>query len=275
MAHNTITPDLPSYLELDDVSLRMPRRRRRGGAGRRARVRRFAGEVRREEVLVLDGVSLTVDPGEAVAVVGLKSAARQELLRVAAGTLIPDSGVVRRRDVMLPMIEIGRVFNRMHTFRQNIYVACGLFGMSPAEIAEKVPQIAERAGVTASLDRYIGNTRYLIRQKLAWSIAMAVDAPGYAIDQILVVGDPEFREQCWTHVERLRDEGRTFLLVSDDARMLRRFCERAIFLNDGTIQAETSVADALDLLREARRKAGKDAEDDIDVEDPDSEWRDE
>lgn len=254
MAHNAITPDLSAYIEFDDVSLRMPRNRRRKGTGRRARVRRMAGEVRREEVPVLSGVSLRVDPGESVAIVGLKSSARQEVLRLAAGTLIPDSGTVRRRDTVLPMIEIGKAFNRVYTIRQNIYVAAGLFGMKPDAVTEAIPAIAERAGVNGMLDRYLGKTKYLVRQKLAWTIAMAVDAPAYAVDQILVVGEPKFRDECWTHLDALRADGRTFLVVADDQTMLRRFCDRAIFLDDGVIQAETSVEDALTMLREARRR---------------------
>lgn len=275
MAHNAITPDLSTYLEFDHVSLSMPRSRRRKGTGRRARVRRMAGEVRREEVPVLTDVSLRIDPGEAVAVVGLKTSGRQEMLRLAAGTLIPDSGTVRRRDAVLPMIEIGRAFNRVYTIRQNIYVAAGLFGMKPDAVTEAIPAIAERAGVTGTLDRYLGKTKYVVRQKLAWSIAMAVDAPAYAIDQIVVVGEPRFREECWTHLEELRGKGRTFLVVADDQTMLRRLCDRAVFLDDGAIAAETSVEDALAMLREARRRAGGDAAEQADVDDHDPEWRDE
>ena len=281
MAHNTITPDLSAFIEFDDVSLRMPRSRRRKGTGRRARVRRMAGEVRREEVPVLDGINLRIDAGESVAIVGLKSSARQEVLRLAAGTLIPDSGTVRRRDLVLPMIEIGRSFNRVYTIRQNIYVVAGLFGMKPDAVTEAIPAIAERAGVAGMLDRYLGKTKYVVRQKLAWSISMAVDAPAYAIDQIVVVGEPKFREACWTHMEDLRSQGRTFLVVADDQRMLRRFCDRAVFLDDGVIKAETTVDDALLMLREARLAAGADGRDEMpdpdapDADAPDLQWRDE
>lgn len=255
MARVIVDTTLDAVVEFSNVSMRMPRRRRRRGSGRRQRLRRIAGEVRRDEIEVLSGISFTVQPGESVAIVGPKGPGRQALLRLAAGTLRPDSGTVRRSRPIVPMIEVARAFNRMYTIRQNIYIVGGLLGMTPEDVESNLPQIAEQAGVTNMLGRYLQVAAPIVRQKLAWSIAMSVDADAYAIDQTLVVGDRPFRQQAWTHVDRLREQGATFLLSSDSPKQFRRFCDRALYIADGRLIADTSVPEALAAMRQARQAA--------------------
>ena len=123
-----IDPTLDAIVEFRDVSIKMPRHRRRRGGGRRQRLRRFAGEIRRDEIKALVDVSFSVQPGESVAVVGPKGLGRQALLRLAAGTLRPDSGRVSRSVPIVPMIEVARAFARAYSIRQNIYIVGGLLG---------------------------------------------------------------------------------------------------------------------------------------------------
>lgn len=261
MARLTIDPTLDAAVAFEHVTLTMPRRRRRGGGGRRHRLRRMAGDVRWTQRLVLEDASFAVEPGESVAVIGLRSGPRTEVLRLAAGTLLPDRGIVRRSRPFLPMIEIGRTFSRGYTIRQNIHATAALLGMAPSDIAAALPAIAEQAGVTSGLDRFLGRTAYLVRQKLAWSIAMAaapaIGADAYAIDNILLVGDEAFRERARAHAEQLRAAGATFLLVSDLPEQVRWFCDRAIYL-DGTSAVSTDIDSALAMLREARARARED-----------------
>ena len=265
MARLVVEPELGDAVAFDDVRLSMPRRRRRKGGGRRHRLRRMAGDVRWIEETVLEGVTFRVEPGESVAVVGLRSGPRREVLRLAAGTLLPDAGTVRRNRPWIPMIEIGRTFSRGSTVRQNIHVTGCLLGMEPEAITDALPAIAEQAGVTAMLDRFLGRTAYLVRQKLAWSIAMAagpaIGTNAYAIDNILLVGDDAFRAQAAEHADRLRVSGATLLLVSDLPTQVRRYCDRAVYL-DGTAAIETDVESALAMLREARAASREEEPDD-------------
>ncbi len=254
MARMRLTPRLDAMLEFDDAGIRMPRRRRRKGDGRRQRLRRIAGEVKRDEVWRLRHASLSVVEGESLAIVGGKGSGREALLRLAAGTLVPDEGTVRRRVPFVPMIELARTLMRTYTVRQNIYLVGAHVGMTPDEVTEKLPWIVSFAGVEGILDKYLGTTPPIIRQKLAWSIAMATEARAYAIEQVLVVGDREFRQRCWTQVDRLREDGATFLLASDSQKQFRRFCDRAVLLDGGTIVAETTVPDAIAQWRMLRRR---------------------
>jgi ABC-2 type transport system ATP-binding protein len=253
VARHALSPSLRSIVEFDDAGVRMPRRRRRKGDGRRQRLRRIAGEVKRDEVWRLRHATFSIAEGETVAIVGGKGSGREALLRLAAGTLMTDEGRVSRRVPVIPMIDVARSLVRGYTVRQNVYLVGGLLGMSPDEVGEKFGDIVSFAGIEGNVDKYLGAATPLIRQRLAWSIAIGAEARAYAIEQVLVVGDRDFRQQCWTRVDAMRADGVTFLLTSDSPRQFRRFCDRAILLDEGNVVAQTSVAEAIAMLRESRR----------------------
>jgi ABC-type polysaccharide/polyol phosphate transport system ATPase subunit len=253
MARLSLNPRLDAIVAFDDAGVRLPRRRRRKGDGRRQRLRRMAGEVQRDEVWRLRHATLTVAPGESVAIVGGRGSGREALLRLAAGTLLPDEGRVRRSTPIVPMIELARSLNRRYTVRQNIYIIGAHVGMSPDEVGEKLGWIVEFAGLDGVLDKYLAMAPPVLRQRLAWSVAMATDARAYAIEQVLIVGEREFRQKCWTHVDLKREDGVAFLLASDSQKQFRRFCDRAVLLDSGTVVAQTSVRDAITRMRELRR----------------------
>ena len=252
MARQRLDPDLESMLLFTDVGINILKGRRRQGGGRRHRLRRFVGEQSRTGSWVLRGVSTQIAAGESVAVLGLKNSGRTEFLRLAAGTLIPDEGVVRRRAQVLPMIDLGRAFGRGFTVRQNIYLLGGLLGLTPDKVESALPEIVETARLAPNIDKYLRGASALTRQKLAWAIAMAVNAPVVAADEMLVVGDVEFRKRCLAHVERLRAAGTTFLVSTDVPRKFEGFFDRAIVLHNGGVVADGALADGLALLRELR-----------------------
>lgn len=253
MARIPIAEQLDAVVTFTDAGIRMPRRRRRRGGGKRQRIRRFAGEVKRDEVWRIRHFTASINPGESVAIVGMRGAGQQALLRLAAGTLLPDEGTVQRSRTVIPMIEMARAFSRVLSVRQNIYYLGGLLGMSQDEVNEKLPSIVAFADVQPILDRYLAKAQFHVKQRLAWTIALATDADAYAIDEILVVGDQDFRQKCWTRMDERRAEGATFLINSYSARVFRRFCDRALYLADGTLGADTSVEDAVARLRQARQ----------------------
>jgi ABC-2 type transport system ATP-binding protein len=249
VARIRLTPDLGSVVEFEAAGVRLPRRQRRRGAQRRNKIRRIAGDVARDEVWFLRNATFSVAPGESLAVVGHQGSGRDQLLRLAVGTLVPDEGAVRRSMPIVPVMNLGGAFSRRYTVRQNIYLVGGLLGMQPDDIATRLPGIVERANVAKILDKFLGDTSRAVRGRLAWSIAMATQARAFAISQALIVGQPPFQRECWDIVEAMRADGVTFLVVSDKPSELRRFCDRALLLDAGDIVAQTSVAEALELLK--------------------------
>lgn len=250
MARIRIDEHLAEAVRFSDAGVRLPLRKRRGGGGRRQRVRRIAGEVAREEVWMLREATFSVERGQALAVVGHPGSGRDQLLRLAAGTLMPDEGTVVRGQSIVPMIGMGGALERKYTVRQNIYLIGGLLGMLPEQVTERLPAIVETAGIAKILDKYLSDASRAVRGKILWSIAMAVDAPAYAVSGALIVGQPEFKRHCWEVVESSKARGTTFLVTSDKPSHLLRFCDRALLIADGRILADTSVQDALDRLRE-------------------------
>ena len=250
MARIRIDGELGAAVSFEGAGVRLPQRTRRGGGTRKHQLRRFAGEVSRDEVWMLRGASFSVAPGEALAVVGHAGSGREEVLRLAAGTLMADEGSVRRSISLVPIIGLGGALERKYTVRQNIYLIGGLIGMLPSQVEERLPWIVERAGIAKILDKYLADATRAVRAKLLWSIAMSAEASGYAISQAIVVGQPDFRKSCWDVVEELKAQGSTFLVTSDKPSHLLRFCDRAILLDAGSIVAETTVDDALERLRE-------------------------
>jgi ABC-2 type transport system ATP-binding protein len=251
VARLRLTPDLESIVEFTDVGVRLPRMQRRRGQGRK-KIRRIAGEVSRDEVWVLRNASFSVRPGEALALVGYPGSGRDQALRLAAGTLMPDEGVVRRRVPIVPIIGLGGALSRSATVRQNIYLLGGLLGMLPSEMAERLPAIVERAGVQKILDKFMGEASRSVRGRLVWTVAMSTDAAAYAISGGLVVGQPSFQRECWDLIEERKAAGITFMVVSDKPSELLRFCDRALLLDGGTVVAQTTVEDALERLKDIK-----------------------
>ena len=253
MARVHMTPDLASVVAFDNAGVRLPVRQRRRGGGRRQRLRRMAGEVTREEVWSLRDASFELAEGEALAIVGHRESGRDPLLRLAAGTLLPDEGAVRRRVPVVPVIGVGRALGRSYTVRQNIYLIGGLLGMTPEMVGERLPRIVKDAGLDGMVDRYLGDTPGRVRGPLAWTIAMAVEGRAYAISEAMVVGDPAYQERCWKVIEAKRADGVSFLVTSEREEHLLRFCERALLLDDDRVIDDTSVEDALEQLHQLKR----------------------
>jgi ABC-type polysaccharide/polyol phosphate transport system ATPase subunit len=249
MARFRIDPDLQSAVVLDRVSLTMPRARRRQGQGTRHRLRRLAGEASREQVRVLDTVSLSVEPGQSVAILSDDGEGCVELLRLAAGTLIPDEGVVSRRACVVPMLDDSRCLDATYTVRQNIYVVGSLLGMAPDLVTSRLKWITDMAGAGGVLDAYLRDTPKNLRQRLVWATTLATQADIFAIEESVVVGKDEVKERCWDYMESLRAAGTTFIVTAGDAEILIRFCDRAIVLRDGRIAADTSIEQALTMVR--------------------------
>lgn len=258
-----VEPGLDSAVTLEGISLSIPQMKRRQGGGRKQRLRRLAGEVRREELPVLVDVNASVDRGESVLVLGGRPVHRRALIRLIAGTMIPDSGTVHRGLPFLPMIDIGKALGRSFTVRQNIYLLGGVFGMTPDEVVTRVDAIAERAGLTARLDKHLSGAPALVRQKLAWSIAMATETRAFAIDEVIAVGEPAFKDKCWEHVMALQASGSTFVVATDAPRALNNVFDRVLFIDPACHVHSMGVEEGIAAMREARRTMRDEHFDDV------------
>lgn len=277
MARIHLDPQFAHAIEFDDVRLTMPRTRRRKGGGRSDRLKRMAQETSKVKEQVFTGLSVVVEPGEAVAVIAReRRSSTAEFIRLAAGTLIPDHGHIRRRDLVIPILRRAGLVNAKLTVRQNIFVIGILLGMSPDDINARLDWIVSTAGLGKVLDNYARAIPPELRRRIVWTVSMATQARAFATQGSLIVGDESYREVGWAHVERLRADGVTFLVAGQNARVMERFCSRALVLGDGGIVFDGGVSEAIDLVGRSRVQEDTDeaGEQEVDLLNEDrDEWR--
>lgn len=201
----------------------------------------------RQTFWALKDVTLAVEAGEAVGLLGPNGCGKSTLLRMIAGVLIPDEGTVTVTQGVAPLIELTGGFVGDLTARDNIYLTAGLHGMSKEEIDERFEGIVDFAGpqVRAALDAPFRHFSSGMQVRLGFSVITTLDEPIILVDEVLAVGDKAFREKCYRRMEELLGTGRTFFLVSHSEKDLTRFCTRGIYLQQGRLVHDGPIKETL------------------------------
>ena len=228
----------------DDLGVRF--RRNRGG--RRSFKDLFAGRARRsrpDEFWALDHVSFTVQPGEAIGVVGRNGQGKSTLLKLVAGVLLPDSGTVSVHGGVAPLIEITGGFVGDLTVRENVQLTAGLHGLSNREIAAKFDEIVDFAEVGEFLDTPYKHLSSGMKVRVAFAVVSQLDEPVLLVDEVLAVGDKAFKNKCYKRIDELLTQGKTLFLVSHSERDLTRFCSRGLYLKKGKIVMDAPIKEVI------------------------------
>ncbi|WP_449278773.1 ABC transporter ATP-binding protein [Leucobacter sp. GX24907] len=226
---------------------------RRNRGSRRSFKDLFASRSRRSlpgEFWALRNLSFTVQPGEAIGVVGRNGQGKSTLLKLVAGVLLPDEGSVRVHGGVAPLIEITGGFAGDLTVRDNIELAAGLRGFGKRELAERFTAITEFAGASDVLDTPYKHLSSGMKVRVAFSVISQLDEPVLLVDEVLAVGDRAFREKCYRRIEALLAEGKTLFLVSHNERDLRRFCTRGLYLDRGALVLDSGIEEVLERYNE-------------------------
>lgn len=197
----------------------------------------------------LRDVSFTVQPGEAIGVVGRNGGGKSTLLKLVAGVMLPDEGRVILRGGVAPLIELTGGFVPDLTARDNIYLAAGLHGMTRAQIDEKFDAIVDFAEIDDFLDTPFRHLSSGMRVRLAFSVVSQLDEPILMVDEVLAVGDKEFRDKCYERIDELIAQGRTLFFVSHSERDLSRFCPRGLYLRRNRLVLDASMPEVLGAYR--------------------------
>jgi ABC-2 type transport system ATP-binding protein len=190
-------------------------------------------------------VSFDIAEGEAVGVVGRNGVGKSTLLSMIAGVLIPDEGTIEVRAGVAPLIAITGGFEGELTARDNINVVAGLHGMSDKEIAANFDEIVEFAEIRDFLDTPYKHFSSGMKVRLAFSVVSRLREPILLVDEVLAVGDAAFRKKCYARIESLLTDGQTLFLVSHSAPLLRRFCQRGLYLEGGELRADGPIDDVV------------------------------
>jgi ABC-2 type transport system ATP-binding protein len=198
-----------------------------------------------ETFWALKDVSFTVQPGEAVGLIGGNGSGKSTLLKMIAGVLIPDEGYARVRGEVAPLIELTGGFLGELTARENVYLAAGLHGLTTQEIDARYDEIVEFAGpqVQANMEMPFRHFSSGMQVRLAFAVITTLDKPVVLVDEVLAVGDRAFREQCYARMEKMLSGGKTLFLVSHSENDLLRFAQRGLYLRQGQLTEYNDYSD--------------------------------
>lgn len=206
----------------------------------------------RDTFWALKDVSFTVEKGEAVGLIGGNGGGKSTLLKMIAGTLIPDEGTVKVRGGVAPLIELTGGFLGELSGRDNVYLAAGLHGLSKRDIDERYDEIVDFAGpqVKAAMDQSFRHYSSGMKVRLAFGLITTIDQPVVLVDEVLAVGDRAFRERCYERMENMLAGGKTLFLVSHSEPDLKRFAERGLYLKSGRLAGDGSITEMLEQYRD-------------------------
>jgi len=194
-------------------------------------------------VPVLRGVSLRVEAGEMAAVIGRNGAGKTTLLRVLAGIVPPASGCVTVRGRVAPLIDLGAGFDPELTGRENLELYASILGLAGEDLRRSFGEIVEFAGVGEVLDVPVRAYSAGMAARLGFAVATAAEPDVLLVDEVLAVGDAEFRSRCEARIRALRARGAAVVLVTHDLDLVRREATAAILLENGTVAAAGNPAE--------------------------------
>ncbi len=207
----------------------------------------------REKRVVLDGVSLNVKKGECVALIGVNGSGKSTLLKLMTKIIYPNKGKIITNGKLTSLLELGAGFHPDFSGRENIYFNASIFGLTKKEIDERLDQIIEFSELGSYIDNPVRTYSSGMYMRLAFSVAINVDAEILLVDEILSVGDQHFQEKCLNKMKELRNEGKTMVFVTHSMGQVKELCNRAIWLCDGKIKMDGKPNEVVEAYIEGTR----------------------
>jgi len=233
-------------VEATDVSLAYRRTRHKVSSLKQTAIDTINRRMAYEEFFALKGVSFNIARGETVSVIGRNGAGKSTLLKVIARVLPPTSGRVIVRGYVAPMIELGAGFNPELTGAENIVLYGTLLGRTPKEMRSRIEAIADWAGLSEHMDIPIRAYSSGMTARLAFATATDTTPDLLLIDEVLSVGDEDFREKSAARTIEMMNGGCAVLLVSHDLEAVKKMSTRAIYLQSGRQKVSGEPAEVIE-----------------------------
>lgn len=196
------------------------------------------GRLRYTKHEVLRDISFTVKRGECVGILGENGCGKSTLLKLLSRIMYPDSGSVQMTGRVSSLIELGAGFHPDMSGRDNIFINASIFGLDRKEIRRRLPEIIAFSGLSEFIDNPVRTYSSGMYMRLAFSVAINVDADILLIDEILSVGDAGFQAKCISRLKEIVKSGTTVVIVSHALSQLEELCTRSIWIKDGGIHLD-------------------------------------
>ena len=193
---------------------------------------------KKEKRVVLDDISLKIKKGETVALIGTNGSGKSTLLKLMTKIIYPNKGKIETHGKLTSLLELGAGFHPDFSGRENIYFNASIFGLNKKEIDKRLNQIIEFSELGTYIDNPVRTYSSGMFMRLAFSVAINVDADILLVDEILSVGDQHFQEKCINKMKELRREGKTMVFVSHAMDQVLELCDRAVWICDGKIKMD-------------------------------------
>lgn len=194
------------------------------------------GRAKHETREVLKGISFEVKKGEAIGLIGHNGCGKSTTLKLLTKIMYPDSGSIEMRGRVSSLIELGAGFHPDMSGRENIYINASIFGLTKKEIDRRIDQIIEFSELEEFIDNPVRTYSSGMYMRLAFSVAINVDADILLIDEILAVGDISFQSKCFNRMREIKAMGTTIVIVSHSLNQIEELCERSYWIDEGRIR---------------------------------------
>ena len=206
-----------------------------------------------QEFHALDDVSFDIHKGEIVGIIGKNGSGKSTLLKIITGVLQGTSGVVDVKGRVSALLELGSGFNPEYTGLENIYMNGTLMGVTREEMSKRVQEIVDFADIGDFINQPVKNYSSGMFVRLAFAVAINVDADILIVDEALAVGDVAFQAKCMAKMSQIMKKGTTILFVTHDMNTVKRLCQKCIYLKKGKKVMEGPAEELADIyLREVR-----------------------
>lgn len=201
---------------------------------------------RKEVREVLKGVNLNIKKGEAVALIGVNGSGKSTLLKLMTKIIYPNKGKIVTNGKLTSLLELGAGFHADFSGRENIYFNASIFGLTKKDIDERLETIIEFSELKDYIDNPVRTYSSGMYMRLAFAVAINVDADILLVDEILSVGDQHFQAKCIEKMKSLKKEGKTMVFVTHGLAAAKELCNRAVWLNQGVIKMDGETNEVIE-----------------------------
>ena len=213
----------------------------------------FFSRNKKEKREVLKNINLNIKKGETVALIGTNGSGKSTLLKLMTKILYPNSGIIEINGNLTSLLELGAGFHPDFSGRENIYFNASIFGLTKKEIDDRVESIIDFSELRNYIDNPIRTYSSGMYMRLAFAVAINVNADILLVDEILSVGDEHFQNKCIEKMLELKKEGKTMVFVTHSMESVRKLCSRTVWLCNGNIQMDGNSEDVIKKYVEVTR----------------------